>query len=121
MNRKKEQAQNKKKPHLWEVKAIHSYCQLNDSELYLVEWKGYRLRECSWEPKTNLNCPFLLKEFEDKINDEMTQCQGKCGWPKRPCFSCHYDQTEYSVFFELYKHSEVRQLANRHLPDELLG
>jgi hypothetical protein len=30
---------------------------------YLVKWKGYPNEDCSWEPRKNLNCPELLREF----------------------------------------------------------
>ena len=32
---------------------------------YLIKWKGYPSSEASWEPEENLNCPKLLKEFND--------------------------------------------------------
>jgi hypothetical protein len=33
---------------------------------YLVQWKGYPLWECTWEPKGNLkNSPDLLRDFHE--------------------------------------------------------
>ena len=35
-------------------------------EEYLVQWQGYPLWECTWEPKGNLkNCPDLLRDFHE--------------------------------------------------------
>ena len=32
---------------------------------YLVKWKGYSNEECMWVKKRDLNCPDILKEFEE--------------------------------------------------------
>jgi len=32
---------------------------------YLIKWKGYPLSDASWEPKSNLNCPELIKKFNE--------------------------------------------------------
>ncbi|CAG7558491.1 unnamed protein product [Fusarium equiseti] len=35
--------------------------------LYLVKWKGFSMKECTWEPKKNLgNCHKLIREFEER-------------------------------------------------------
>ena len=31
---------------------------------YYVSWKGYGIAENPWEPKENINCPKLIKEFQ---------------------------------------------------------
>lgn len=31
---------------------------------YLVRWRGYGEADDTWEPKTNLNCPYLLDKYE---------------------------------------------------------
>ncbi|RZF48229.1 hypothetical protein LSTR_LSTR006196 [Laodelphax striatellus] len=33
---------------------------------YLIKWKGYSKKECSWEPESHLNCNRLLKAFNDE-------------------------------------------------------
>ena len=32
---------------------------------YLIKWKGYPLSDASWEPESNLNCPELIKKFNE--------------------------------------------------------
>ena len=34
---------------------------------YLIKWKGYPLSEASWEPKENLNCDEILRNFNKKF------------------------------------------------------
>merc|ERR1712066_1219244 len=34
---------------------------------YLIAWVGFGPEENTWEPKTNLDCPELLKGFEDMV------------------------------------------------------
>jgi len=34
---------------------------------YLLKWKGYSDADNTWESKTNLNCPELVKAFEDSL------------------------------------------------------
>jgi hypothetical protein len=33
--------------------------------MYLVKWKGYSNTENTWEPASNMNCPDLIKAFEE--------------------------------------------------------
>lgn len=37
---------------------------------YLIAWKGFGPEENTWEPKSNLDCPDLLKGFEDKLKQK---------------------------------------------------
>ena len=37
---------------------------------YLVKWDGYSEEQSTWEPKENLDCPDLIKAFEDKLKQK---------------------------------------------------
>ncbi|RWS21904.1 chromobox-like protein [Leptotrombidium deliense] len=37
---------------------------------YCLKWSGYESDENTWEKVENLNCPDLIKEYEDSVNDK---------------------------------------------------
>lgn len=39
----------------------------NNKIEYLLKWKGYSDEHNTWEPKKNINCDDLLKEFEEHL------------------------------------------------------
>lgn len=37
---------------------------------YRIRWKGWTAKDDTWEPKSSLNCPEIIKAYENSKNDE---------------------------------------------------
>lgn len=43
---------------------------VNKKKYYLVRWEGFGEKDDSWEPRKNLNCPYLLDKYEQSKNQQ---------------------------------------------------
>ena len=48
---------------------------------YLVQWKGYTAKECTWEPAANVqNAPEKIDEYRKNYPDAIKHIRDMC-WP----------------------------------------
>lgn len=56
---------------VYNVEKIIDHRRLHGVVYYRVRWEGYAAKDDTWQPKDSLNCPDLLKEYNDKIEKEI--------------------------------------------------
>ena len=58
-------------------KIIGKRFDANNKVEYLVMWKGYGLREATWEPRKNMHCPKLVRAYEAQWRREQQAAEAK--------------------------------------------
>jgi hypothetical protein len=53
------------------VEKILDHRRLHGTIYYRVRWEGYTAKDDTWQPRETLNCPELLKEYNEKIEKEI--------------------------------------------------
>ncbi|KAJ0064459.1 hypothetical protein NL108_006820, partial [Boleophthalmus pectinirostris] len=49
-----------------------------EEEFYLVKWRGFAEAENTWEPKSNLKCRKLMKQFHVDLEKELRRHKRRC-------------------------------------------
>ena len=78
------------------VDSILDYRKTNNIEEYLIKWDGYDHSYNSWEPKKNLKCPELLKQFEEKMKINQNKNEDKFLNKKRNLIKKNTNQIQES-------------------------
>ncbi|XP_036389956.1 histone-lysine N-methyltransferase SUV39H1-like isoform X1 [Megalops cyprinoides] len=56
---------------VYEVEYLCDYKRMKEQEFYLVKWKDYPESENTWEPRKNLKCVKLLRQFQQDMEAEL--------------------------------------------------
>ncbi|KAJ0036114.1 hypothetical protein NQD34_004791 [Periophthalmus magnuspinnatus] len=64
--------------HEYEVEFICDYKRTKEEEFYLVKWRGFTEAENTWEPKSNLKCRKLMKQFHLDLEKELRRHKRRC-------------------------------------------
>uniref|UniRef100_A0A8D0E1S1 Histone-lysine N-methyltransferase n=1 Tax=Salvator merianae TaxID=96440 RepID=A0A8D0E1S1_SALMN len=59
----------------FEVEYLCDYKKVRDEEYYMVKWRGYPDSENTWEPRKNLRCISMLKQFHRDLEQALI-CRG---------------------------------------------
>lgn len=62
----------------YEVEFICDYKRVKEDEFYLVKWRGFAMAENTWEPKDNLKCRKLMKQFHLDLEKELHRHRRRC-------------------------------------------
>ncbi|XP_063751605.1 histone-lysine N-methyltransferase SUV39H1b isoform X2 [Eleginops maclovinus] len=93
---------NRANPKVYDVEFICDYKKTKE-EFYLLKWKGFPESDNSWEPKRNLKCPKLIKQFHLDLDQQLRR-------QKRRCIPKKLDK-EISLF--LVQKAKLRQRLQR--------
>ncbi|KAK9407544.1 histone-lysine N-methyltransferase SUV39H1 [Crotalus adamanteus] len=55
----------------FEVEYLCDYKKIRDEEFYLVKWRGYPDSDNTWEPRKNLRCISILKQFHKDLEQAL--------------------------------------------------
>ncbi|XP_076859828.1 histone-lysine N-methyltransferase SUV39H1-A [Brachyhypopomus gauderio] len=80
----------------YEVEYLCNYRRIKGQEFFLVKWKGYSESESTWEPRRNLRCPGLLRQFRQDVRSALQRAS-------KPLDSPSLDASTVSFLFQRAK------------------
>ncbi|RXM97630.1 Histone-lysine N-methyltransferase SUV39H1 [Acipenser ruthenus] len=81
---------SKKNLNHFEVEYLCDYKKKGDQEFYLVKWKGYPESQNTWEPRKNLKCLKILKQFRLDLERELQRRKQRRGLKKLDHSLAHF-------------------------------
>uniref|UniRef100_A0A8C9H409 Histone-lysine N-methyltransferase n=1 Tax=Piliocolobus tephrosceles TaxID=591936 RepID=A0A8C9H409_9PRIM len=66
----------------FEVEYLCDYKKIREQEYYLVKWRGYPDSESTWEPRQNLKCVRILKQFHKDLERELLRRHHRSKTPR---------------------------------------
>ncbi|XP_023283513.1 histone-lysine N-methyltransferase SUV39H1 isoform X4 [Seriola lalandi dorsalis] len=104
----KELGVNRANANEYEVEFLCDYKKSKEEEFYLVKWRGFPESDNTWEPKRNLRCPKLMKQFHLDLDQELRR-------HKRRCIPKKLDKELTSVLIQKAKLRQCLQRWEAHL------
>lgn len=57
----------------FQVEKIIDHRRLHGTTFYRIRWEGFTAKDDTWQAKETLNCNELLKEYNDKIMEQIME------------------------------------------------
>ncbi|XP_054574567.1 histone-lysine N-methyltransferase SUV39H1 isoform X1 [Eptesicus fuscus] len=93
----------------FEVEYLCDYKKIREQEYYLVKWRGYPESESTWEPRQNLKCVRILKQFHKDLERELLRRRHRSKPPR------HLDPSLASYLVQKAKQRRALQLWEQEL------
>nr|XP_022900121.1 uncharacterized protein DDB_G0283697-like [Onthophagus taurus]XP_022911290.1 uncharacterized protein DDB_G0283697-like [Onthophagus taurus] len=96
----------------YEVEAVVDSKTINGVKHYLIRWKGYDASSDTWESKDSLNCPELIKEFNENTKKKSPKKKSRKKKSTTNAKNNDDNENEENAEYEVDKIVEVHHKRN---------